>query len=171
MCELWLLVSVVILQAPANATVPLGHTPVTFTCRIQGESLFWRIDGQLYNYITAIDFRTRGISAATQAAPMGQRHETVTMAVSARNNNSVVVCQGTVFNFPSTFTDPAILRVVGMLYSRVKLYAISYKTTDFKLQMFHVHLAYSSAQWMQTQCKWNGQNHSLQQTIRSQAIP
>ncbi len=108
-------VIIAFLEAPANVTASLGESDAHFTCHFRGDSLFWRINGQLLNYVTYGEFRSRGIMATVIEVPANEHKETLSVRVSQQNNFTRVVCQRTVFGQISNFSNPAYLVIAGEL--------------------------------------------------------
>ena len=109
------IISLEFVQAPSNKTCALlGDEDVIFVCHIHGQTLFWRIDDTLYNYVSISMFRNKGILVETDTmAPGGQVYERLRVRVSRQNNDTKVVCQGTVPNEVSNFSEPAFLYIAG----------------------------------------------------------
>jgi len=108
-----IILSVEFLEVPQNVTALVGDEDVSFSCRVEGDSLFWRVNETLYNYASIAEFRSRGIEARMHHTQQHIHWETLVMRVSVENNSTKVVCQGTVFGQISNYSTPAYLLIAG----------------------------------------------------------
>ena len=86
---------------------------MTFSCHVEGDILFWRVNDTLYNYANIPAFKRRGIQAHMRNTTSYRLWETLTVRVSKQNNFTKVVCQGTVVGEISNYSTPAYLIVAG----------------------------------------------------------
>ena len=73
-------------------TVGLGQNSVTLTCRVRGENIFLRVDGDLFNHNSISRFRDRGITFSNSQEINGVITQRVTVTPTAMNNNTEVIC-------------------------------------------------------------------------------
>lgn len=94
-------------------SVGLGQDPVTLTCRVRGENIFLRVDGDLFDHNTITDFRERGITFSNAQEVNGVITQSVTVTLSVENNNTEVICHAS-FSGSVKNSSPATIYIAGM---------------------------------------------------------
>lgn len=102
-----------ILEAPTNITVGLNQDPLTLTCRVRGDNVFIRVDGDIINHNTAMDFREKGITATNGIYNGVEITQRVTVELSVINNNTNIICHSTAVNEPRADSEPGFIVIAG----------------------------------------------------------
>lgn len=94
-------------------TVGLGQGPLTLTCRVEGEQIFVRVDGQLFGVLTEAEFRNRGITLGSGSHEGDEVTQRVTVELTARNNNTNIICHAVTGNQQQADSDPGFIFIAG----------------------------------------------------------
>jgi hypothetical protein len=103
-----------ILEAPENVTVGLGSDPLTLTCRVRGERIFIRINGEVYSHGTHGKLLDSGITVTHASWSANGITQNVTVELTERNNNTNIICIAVVQNPRcEILSNPAFIFIAG----------------------------------------------------------
>lgn len=94
--------------------VGLSHGPLILTCRVQGDSLFIRINGAVVDHNNITDFRRIGIDTSNKIKINNVITQNVTVDLSETTNNTVIICHALVMGQDPVQSPPAVISIAGI---------------------------------------------------------
>lgn len=106
--------SIEIIEPPQNVSVGLDSSGrVTLTCRVRGENIFLRVDGDIFDHNNLGRFRDRGITFSNAVESNNVITQSVEVDSTETNNNTVVICYASSQDFPVESSDSATIFIAG----------------------------------------------------------